>query len=602
MSEKIVKYTLFALLWTAVAAGIFAAVRIPISVAPQPAEPQITPLMVRFSHAAGFYEEGFELTLSANYDNTAIFYTVGGIPPDPHGFMNGTCNATKLFTEPITVESLRPRGRDLQIRVFNITAVAVRQEETVELTVSSPFTRSFISGHGVRERFGEDVLIFSLTSDPHGLYDHHEGVFVEGIDRERWYADNPGQRANPPTPANFNRRGRESERAVHVEVFDSAGNVRISQHAGMRVKGGWSRAAPRKSLELYARREYSPDTNTFNFAFFADEFDENGELIDRFRRIRLRNGGNDRDFGTLRDELSHTLFRLAGLPDTQTHTPAAVFLNGEYYGFAWLKTPRTEDHWQRRYGGKVENFEHIGDGEGDWRVLPEHWNGNPRATADWLEVVELARAGFTGSDGEARWNEFSQRVCIDNLVLYYALQVYISNEDWPGGNMEMWRYFPGDDEVGLHPFLADGRWRFIAQDLEFAWNLYGRDHAERNTIESVRTGRGQMGGRSEILDAVLNREEMRVKFAETLVELMEGAFRPDNILETLSALRRLNTAEVHAALAADLFEPGNPHWPSQGSMSGSQQEIRYFARERPEYMVRFIYESLGISVTVSGVN
>jgi len=108
-----------------------------------------------------------------------------------------------------------------------------------------------------------------------------------------------------------------------------------------------------------------------------------------------------------------------------------------------------------------------------------------------------------------------------------------------------------------------------------------------------------MGGASEILDEILNREDMRIRFAETLVELMEGAFRPANVLSELDALLALNTDEVDYALRANLFEPNNQHWPSRGSMTGSQNDIRTFARQRPCNMVRFIQDSLGITVTVS---
>jgi hypothetical protein len=538
-----------------------------------------------------------------NFEGAEIYYTTDGKIPD----FEGNCSSTKMFTEAISVEipALRNPLQRFVAEMLSVTAVAVMRDSdpesatSREARVSEPVSRNFIRGEGVFERFGTEVLVFALNSEPHGLYDHHDGIFVEGIDRELWRAENNGRSGSPPDPANFNRRGRMSEREVHVEVFDSEGSVLISQRAGMRVRGGWSRADTQKSLELFARRQYSPGRNTFDFGFFGDsETDSQGVPVEQFRRIRLRNGGNDREFGTVRDELSHTLFGQAGFPDVQQHTPAAVFLNGEYYGFAWLKTPRTEDHWQRRYGGRITGFEHIGDGESDWRELPEHWNGNPRAVEDWHEVIELVRKGLTDS---ARWEEFTDRVCIENLMLYYALQLYINNDDWPQGNMEMWRYFPEDDEnpETLHPFLSDGKWRFIAQDIEFAWNLYSRSHDSNNPIESVRTGRGQMGGQSEILDALLRREDMRRMLADRLVDLMEGAFRPENVRSVLESLIQMNGDEVNIALAAGMYSPDNPHWPTRGSMNASQRDIRTFAGRRPRNMVDFIRDSLDIEVTVS---
>ncbi|MCL1832024.1 MAG: CotH kinase family protein [Oscillospiraceae bacterium] len=557
------------------------------STAPTPPEPFIPLPMVLFSHPAGFYDEAIELTLTSNYDDAVIFYTTDGTPP----ITDGTCETTELYAGPITVYDPQLWTNRHETKIFSINAVAVTEDLTGE-----PYTRNFVTGELVHERFGEEFLVFALNSDPHGLYDHFDGIFVEGIDREKW-REQTGSNGTPPDPANFNRRGRESERAVHVQVFDNKGNVLVSQNAGMRVKGGWSRAAPQKSLELYARNSYS-GTNVFNFAFFGER--EVRELSDapitKYRRIRLRNGGNDRDFATVRDELSATLFRQAGFPDTQSHTPCAIFLNGEYYGFSWLKSPRTPDHWQRRYGGKADRFELIEGGEGEQRENPEDWGGEPRAVEDWCDIVTtLVRKGLTD---KTRWTEFCKRVDVDNAILYYALQIYINNNDWPGGNIEMWRYFPKEGETDLHPYLADGRWRFIAYDIEFAWNLYGRDMVSHNNIHSVLTGDGQMGGKSEILEALLERKDMRKRFADTLVQLMEGAFAPDNVIQVLEELTQLNQAEVDMSIYANLYAPDNEHWPTRWSMADSQRDIRTFALQRPKYVQQFIYDTLGLVVDV----
>jgi hypothetical protein len=536
----------------------------------------IAPLEVTFSHEAGFYSEAFSLTLSATHENAVIYYTTDGTPPTVDSQRYTAPILVTIPGEKRTVKMHRPMISG--VNVFGVNAIAVTPAETTRV-----FTRSFIRGDDVNERFCENTLVFALTSDPHGLYDHHDGILVPGIDREIFHLENPRVRnPDPPAPANFNRRGAESERPVYVEMFDGQGNLHISQAAGMRVKGGWSRAATQKSLELYARNEYS-GSNVFMYPFFGEqEHTSDGNIMGRFRRIRLRNGGNDREFGGLRDELGQVLFRQAGLPDTQVHTPAAIFLNGEYYGFAWLKSPRTENHWWRKYGGIQDNYEHIGTNESGL-------DGSERAVADWAEVLALAEA--------RNWAEFDRRVDTENMILYYAMQLYINNEDWPNNNMEMWRYFPGDDEIAAAPL--DGKWRFIAQDIEFAWNLYGRPMAEQNSIESVRTGRDQMGGQSEILYALLEREDMRRAFADTFAELMEGVFRPENVVEVRDRLVELNQAEIAIMLANDMLEPGNVHWPSQGSVRESQEQIRSFAFRRPRFMVQFIDESLGVTVRVS---
>ncbi|MCL2356359.1 MAG: CotH kinase family protein [Defluviitaleaceae bacterium] len=537
----------------------------------------LDPLGVTFSHEAGFYDRAFSLTLSAPA-GARIFYTTDGSYP--------TASSTRYIT-PIRVRI------PSRTEILSIRAIAVRGDEVSEIA-----TRNFFIGDDVFARFCENTLIFALASDPHGLFDHYDGIFVPGIDRERWraeYAEQHGRlpeigyephMENPGVPANFNRSGRESERPVHVEMFDNTGALHISQRAGFRVRGGFSRAhEPQKSVELFAREEYG-DRNNFRFAFFDDEFTYDGQLIDRYRRVRLRNGGSDRYAGFIRDELSQSLFRQAGLTTTQTHRPAAVFLNGEYYGVAWLKSPRTGNHLARIFGGDSDNFE-IVEG-GDRRFEPGWWYGEDRARRDMREVSELAMAGFTGEGGAERFEEFSRRVCAEDLMLYFAMQIVINNYDWPNHNMEFWRYFPTEDEpADLHPYLRDGRWRIFAHDLEAGWAIWD-DYdimAREDTLRDILTGenyrRWNSAYSSAFLYAFVNYEPTRLRLAEIFEELIEGIFAPENVIRTLDDLIAQIENEHNHALAANTFRPHNPHWPSAESVTSSRQAIRRFAQARP---------------------
>ena len=552
---------------------------------PQYIPPPPTPLpfdgalYVQFSHEAGFFDSAFLLTLTAP-EGAEIFFTLDGSYPSIE---------SELYVRPLLVEAPAPaiplnsaafyfEQVMSQVTLFTIRAMAVRDGVASEI-----ITRNFVMGTDVHERFCDNVLIFAITSDPHGLFDHYDGILVPGIDREMWrnefFAthgrwpvhgyDHLGE--NPGRPANFNRRGVESERAAHVEMFDPAGNLHISQHIGIRVRGGFSRATePQKSLELIARYDYD-DRNNFAFAFFDDEFCINGYVIDRYRRLRLRNGGSDRNAGFIRDELGQALFRQAGHSVTQTHRPAVVFLNGEYYGVAWLKTPRRENHLRRVFGGVTQNFERIYGGEAR---TTSWWNGEPRATQDMLEVHQLAVQGFTGEGGDERFAEFSARVDVPELIRYYAMQIFINNIDWPNHNFELWRYFPTDeerDDPDLHPFLRDGRWRVFAHDIEAAWAIW--DNYDRvvhhDTIYDILTGTGDRwnsGQSSAFLHAFIDREDTRAMLANAFVDVMEGAFRVDNVMRTLNDLIAQITPELEYALLSGMFNPAGIWWPSPESI------------------------------------
>jgi len=565
-------------------------------------------LEIDFSHPPGFYSMPFHLTIYAP-EGATIHYTLDGSLP--------TVNSP-IHESPMRISAPSPGApvtrfdsiATSRVTVYSINAIAILDGQ-----VSEVFTSNFVTGTDVHTRFCENTLIFVLNSDPHGLFDHYDGIAVEGIDREifrqeffdtheRWPVRGYSYGyETPASPANFNRRGREAERPVHVQIFDHAGELHISQRAGIRVRGGFSRAAePQKSFELLAREEYG-DRNNFRFSFFGDvEHAYDGQYIDRYRRVRLRNGGTDRNSGFIRDELSHVLFRQAGHSDTQLHTPAAVFLNGEYYGVAWLKSPRTENHLRRRYGGITAGFEIVAGGDNHFTY--SWWTGNHRATSDLHQVSELARQGFAGEDGQVRFEEFSSRIDVDALIRYYAMQIYINNVDWPNHNIEMWRYFPTEEERNdpdLHPYLRDGRWRVFAHDLEAAWSMWDDENrmAREDTIRDIMTGdnpnRWNSHNSSAFLYAILSREDTTAQFANTFIDLIEGAFSPANIEAVLDDLIAKIQNELHYALRMNLFYQDNEWWPNPDSMRYSHEAIRRFAHIRPNYIYLSIFNNLGFN-------
>jgi hypothetical protein len=575
---------------------------------PPPEPMPVNPVLyINFSHEAGFFDAPFYLELSAS-EGAEIFYTLDGSYP-------GLDSAR--YTEPLFVDAPAPdyslaMHRDVltsRVRLFTIRAVAVMGDEATEI-----ITRSYVMGTDVHTRFDANTLIFALTSDPHGLYDHYEGILVAGVDRERWRNDfflrngrwpdygYDGHNENPASPANFNRRGEESERAVHMQMFDHLGELLISQRAGMRVRGGFSRAhEPQKSLDIIARDAYG-DRNNFRFAFFDDEYSHvTGEIIDRYRRVRLRNGGSDRYAGFIRDELSQALFRQAGLSTTQTHRPAAVFLNGEYYGAAWLKTPRTENHLARLFGGESERFEIITGGD---RRRDSWWSGSDHAVRDFQEVHRLVINGLTGTAGDTRFEELKNRIDLEEWIRYYAMQIYINNLDWPNHNMELWRYFPTEEEKNdpnLHPFLQDGRWRVFVHDVEASWAIwddYDR-RSQEDTMLHILTGTGDRWNSSQssaFLHAFVDREETRHMLAKTFAELIEDVFSPENVIRTLDRLIAQIEHEHSYAILTDAINPGDEWWPSTYSVNASRDAIRRFAEDRPHAIIASVYTHLGIRI------
>ncbi|MBP5604054.1 MAG: CotH kinase family protein, partial [Ruminiclostridium sp.] len=528
-------------------------------------------LRINFSRKDAFSSEDITLELSCTDPDAMIYYTDDGNDPDRN---------SKIYTGPIL---LRAQSYE---KCTTIKAFAADGDITGETAV-----KSYIVGTNMAKRFSRDTLVFVLSSDEYNLYDYYYGVATEGYLRDEFIHSDafPGGDLKPTDPANYNIRGRESERPMYVEVFTSDGKQLISQAAGGRVVGGYSRAEDQKSWRLIARNLYSEGDGKFRYPFFNDAADAEGNFLTRYDRITLRNGANDREFAGIRDELSMTLAAQMGFPDTQAVTPAAVYLNGKYYGYAWLHEAYSTDYLESVYGGNKDNFRIVGSKE----LEPESDDPeDERAVADWEYVIGLAKKGF---EDDAVYEEFCSLVDMDNLVLYYAMQLYIDNKDWPGNNFKVWRYYPEPGESAESEYL-DGKWRFLFFDAEFAWWLYNKGFRD-DTVHSVLIGT-HMQGTSYILSALLSRPDTREKFADTVCELEGYAFSMDNVEKVLDDLIKNSDHEQMHALKAGKISS----WANVFTFDNSRKQIRDFAAYRPINFNKNLAKTLEIKKTQYTVN
>ncbi len=514
------------------------------------------PLAVSFSHSGTFYSETIEVELTCPEEGAVIYYTTNGNDPDED---------SKKYTSPIKINAKSDTA------ATTVKAIAVNGADKSEIAL-----KSYVVGKNVDTRFSDDTLVFVLSSDEYNLYDYYYGIAVEGYLRDKFLKEEyTGGEIKPTDPANYNIGGRESERPMYVEVYNSKGEQLISQAAGARVVGGYSRANDQKSFRLIARNSYSEGNGKFKYPFFRDARDAYGGLLTRYDRITLRDGANDREFAGLRDELSMVLSEQAGFPDVQNVRPAAVFLNSKYYGFSWLHEAYSDDYLEMQYGGNKDNYRIIGAKELDMTSDNEE---DQQALEDWEHVLDLAKGDLTI---EKNFKEFCSLVDIDNLMMYYAIQIYIDNKDWPGNNFKVWKYYPSEGEKVTSEYL-DGRWRFLLFDAEYAWSLYGNGYKD-DTLSAVLWG-PHMQGQSEILMGLLGRWDMSEKFINTMCELMYGAFSEDNVIETLEMLEKSCDPELMYALKNGYVST----WANEWSFADSRNQIVDFAKYRSVIIERSI--------------
>lgn len=529
----------------------------------EPAIGETDSTSVHFSVDCGFYNSAQSLALSA--DNAEeIFYTRDG--SDPRG------DDGKVYRKPIRLKSPSDKTQ-----IETITACAKYSDGTF----SEPVTRSYILGADISERF--DCLVFSITIDPDKLYNYDDGIFVLGKMRDDYLATNPTREIQPTDPANWNQRGRAGEREAFVEVFEYDGTPVISQKCGLRIFGGWSRANDQKNLKLYARSEYDPVNNRFRYEFFPEASDSEGNKIVSAKKLALRACANDNGSLFARDDAISAMAQQTGI-ESKYSRPAAVFLNGEYYGFAWLQQVFSEDYLDHKY-----NVE-----DGSWDIIKgceymmiedaddPDWE---RKNADWRAMYNYA---YTDLTDDKNFEALSELIDIDNFLTYYALNSYIGNGDWPNNNYKVYRYQSGSTEkAGEAPY--DGKWRYMLYDTDFAFGLYGNDflttHIEQlfkeenfgifpeDWRDDVHDKGDIYYKRSDLLIALCKRDDIREKFAEKICAMAGYYYSAQRVADYLD---EYHTLRLHELVAAS--EEGKANvW----SVGGELQNCKKWIEKRP---------------------
>jgi hypothetical protein len=363
---------------------------------------------VFFSMQGGKHIGGLSLTLSSDNTDDSIYYTTDGSIPD---------KSEDLYTSPISVYS----DRVVRARIINSNSIP-----------GPVFTNTYAT------QLDHEFPIICLSTDPENLWDENTGIFVLGP---------PDYEAKEPHyGANY---WEDWEKPTHFELYDKAGVKQIDQISGMKVFGGWSRMNDQKSVAMFARKVYGKGSFAYKF------FDK--KPIDKFESIVLRNGGND--FWGLRfqDEFLTSLTDEMDV-DKQASQPAAIYLNGSYWGILNIRE-------------KVnENF-----------IAENH-----HVNADEVNLLDCDRSALFGNNEKyesmifylgthptlsdnTMYNWVANQMDIDNYIQYQLTEIYIDNGDWPGNNMKYWNT--------SSPF---SKWRWILFDTDFGFGLQG--NYQHNTL------------------------------------------------------------------------------------------------------------------------
>ncbi|MBR1744042.1 MAG: CotH kinase family protein [Lachnospiraceae bacterium] len=442
------------------------------------------------------------------------------------------------------------------------------------------------------EAFGKPLSVISISMDQEDLFDKDKGIYVKGAEYDRslseylqTHSSLEGINVEHDLSKNYLQRGKAWERKAHIDYFETNGtetNCLLQQDCGIRIQGNYSREQLQKSFRLFAGAEYGK--KNFKYPFFADSKDIKGEVMDKFKTLVLRNGGNDSYNFKYKD-----IFMQSFLGDTacdvRTGRPCVVYLDGEYWGYYILQDDLTDNYLQQKtgadkgkivgYKGTVEKKYEDTKYKLDEGKLPDGVTDQGYYMRDMLNYLD----GHDLSNDNDYKAFMDQYVSEESMLDYFGAMIYMKNGyDWPNKNWTIWRTTEADPSVKE----ADGKWRFVFNDLDLTtaptWDSstwQAGDGSPLSDLMNVVDEEGVENVMKKLISAAIRNASFRSKL-KSRVQSFAGIFSPSEV-EKRGEIYRKGYGALYTQFS-DRFNPGWTKYPdveehSRGNMTNGVYAI-----------------------------
>ncbi|MEN8155524.1 MAG: CotH kinase family protein [Bacteroidota bacterium] len=396
-------------------------------------------LGIHFDQPSGFYDAPFTCSVSTPAPGANIVYTLDGSNPQ-----NSVTSFTSDSLANIYIDPESTSGR------AQTPAVVLRASVVMEgYKPSKPRSRTFIFLEEVKKQDhpGGDWPVGSINGQTIDLEVDSRIIthpdYAASIDDA--FREIPSisiitgndNLFNPVTGIYVNARndGVAWERECSVELVNPDGSDGFSVNAGLRIRGGFSRAPefPKHSFRLLFKEVYG--NAKLHFPLFGDEG------VERFDNIDLRTAQNyawsngDGRNTMVKEVFSRDTQRDMGQPYTRSRY-YHLYLNGMYWGLY-----QTQERSEADYAA-----DYLGGNSGDYDVVKVEALIYDAIVTDgtlnsWIELHNKTVFGFADNEsyfaleGKDENGDHIQGattlVDIDNLIEYMLTIFYTGNMDAP---------------------------------------------------------------------------------------------------------------------------------------------------------------------------
>ncbi len=343
-----------------------------------------------------------------------------------------------------------------------------------------------------------------------------------------------------------------TERRINIEMIDDAG-TKVNQQAAIRLTGGTSRVFLPRTFSIYARPGLSDGD------FRINPFPDRG--YPSYKCLTFRAGGTDVGRTFFRDAFLCGLARGYSLMYLAS-APAAVYLNGEFFGAFDLRERANKDAFAQWEGIRAPDV---------IKGVTIIKNKGIEIKGSRKDLAELASFCFKNDlNAPENLEHVLANLDVDSLFAHTAFEMISGNSDMQ--NIRYYR-FPG------------GQWKLMLFDLDLSMLN------TRRTPIDLYIGFGRSSSKlfyGEPFLALMRVPEMRERFFTLVGRILAERFAPGDITATL---------DVWESAWTPLFERHSQRW-SQFSLNTwkkSVQSFRGMLATRPKVVVSHLQKSFSLT-------
>ena len=500
---------------------------------------------VQFSHAAGVYGDAINLTLKAQ-DGFTVYYTTDGSDPRKSGVkytgaiklsnsdtmtwgtLTKLCNSLNGAANPKS-------SRQIGCRV--VKAYATNGKISTQVETNTYFISSKILSY--------DTLVIAMSVQPEDFLSSDKGIYHT-------------QMADP--------FGEKQRRTTYTEIFETDGKRVSASYTQIALNGNGSLGFNQKSIRIYFKDDAEPDykgnPSKLKYDIFKGQAEDG---VTEYKRILLRNSGNDSSRSHLRDAYMQRLCKELSTP-IMTYRPALLFINGEFWGVYNARERYDAKYFESHYGIPEEDFVMLespsplitGNGNTPY-WLNDGVEGDEKPFYELVTYIEN-----TDLSKDENFKYVSDRIDIDNMIDFFVGSMYLANIDWPWNNIKVWRNKNANSKTN------DTKWRFVFCDMDMG---VGLETTIDTNMFTYAIHDGTIAGR--MFNKMLKNEAFKNKFIDRFYECADTLFDPSVSIPILE--------EMYQAIK-NIMPLHFTRWPGDGGSTSnfeSQIEsIRYFMNNR----------------------